>query len=439
MARFVLFLILLVPLTMAGNWLLGHPGTVHITWLGYEIEAHIAVAATALAVACILAVVVALGLWQVATWPERRKARHRYRTVSKGLQLLTQGMTALALGNETSAEQALRRARATLPGEPLPTLLTAQLLQRQGKQEEARGQFRALLAHASTAQLATQRLIEQHLARREWADATTLAEDAHRDTPRDRWLVLTLVSLYARQGASAQIKALTEGWHWQSPLTRDERHRYAAFGYLLAAAADSTPQARLTSLRHAYGYAPQWLPATLAYAVALLDAGQHPRARKVLLAGWNQQPVAALIVPILRTLEPLNARQQQRMLKPFTHSDSAAWHLLAGMQALDEGDAARAKSMAAQALALEESKQGCALMAEAEKRLNGAEAATVWLARAMDAPRAPGWICQRCGHEHAAWQPHCSSCDTFDTLAYERPETRITSIDVPAASKAATA
>ena len=430
MARFVLFLILLVPLTAVGNWLVAHPGNIRIDWLGYEIEMATGFAVVLLSVVLVLLVLLALGLWQLATWPERRRARRRYRTVSRGLQHLTQGMTALALGHEDSAESALRKARATLPGEPLPTLLTAQLLQRQGRHEEARGQFRRLLAHPSTATLATHRLIEQHVSRREWAEAEALAAEAQRDTPRDRWLALTRIDLEARLGNTAGMKALTEGWHWQSPLSRDERHRYAAMAYLLSAGAAAGPQAQLADLRHAHSYAPDFLPAALAYAEALSEAQDYKRARKVLLTAWEAQPVQALIAPIMKALGPSTPRQQKRLLKPFLQQEAAAAHLLAAHQALEEGDFVQVKASAAQALALEESKDGCALMAEAEKQLSGPEAATVWFARGMDAPRDNGWICHRCGHAHVAWQTHCGGCDTFDTLRYERPEARVTSVEV---------
>ena len=433
MARFVLFLILLVPLAVVGDWLLANPGTLTVEWVGYTITMHTALAVLLLAVACLLVVLVALALWQLFTWPERRRARRRHRTLAKGLREITHGMTSLAIGNEAAAEAALKKARQLLPGEPLPQLLTAQLLQRQGKHEAARGHFRALLAHASTAQLATQRLIEQHLTRREWAEAAALAEEARRDAPADRWLALTLIDLYARLDASAAIKSLTEGWHWHSPLSREERHRYAAMAYLLAEKHEETPRGKLTALRHAYGYAPGFLPAALAYAELLSTQGERKQARKVLLSAWAAQPAAILIAPILQAIADANPRQQLRWLKPFLKTGGSAVHrLLEAQQALEVGDYPRAKAQAEASLQLEESKQACAIIAEVEQHLRGPEAATVWLARAMDAPAAAGWICHRCGTAHAAWRTHCQGCDAFDTLSYERPEARITSVELPA-------
>ncbi len=433
MARFVLFLILLVPMAVAGNWLMAHPGEVNIDWLGYTITLHTALAVLILAVACLFVVLLALALWQLVTWPERRRAHKRHRQLARGLREITHGMTSLALGHEGAAEAALKKARQLLPGEPLPQLLTAQLLQRQGKHDAARGHFRALLAHESTAQLATQRLIEQHLARREWAEAAALAEEARRDAPSDRWLALTLIDLYTRLGASAPIKALTEGWHWHSPLSREERHRYAALAYFMAAREESTPRGRITALRHAYGYAPAFLPAAIAYAEQLLADSQPKAARKVLLHAWEVQPASLLIAPIIAAMGNATPRQQERLLRPFIKTGSGATHaLLEAYQALEAGDYPRARTRAEAALAQEESKQACAIIAEVEKHLHGPEAAAVWLARAMDAPAGAAWICHRCGTAHALWQAHCQGCDAFDTLQFERPEARITSVELPA-------
>lgn len=435
MARFFLFLVLLVPLTVAGDWLFRHPGMVRIDWLNYDIEIHTAVAVALLGLMYLFALLIAIALWQLFTWPARRRARRRHRTLSKGLMHLTHGVTALALGDETRAETSLKKAQATLPGEPLPKLLTAQLLQRQGKHEAARTHFRGLLAHPATAQLATHRLIEQHLARKEWELAAEQAEDARRDAPKDRWLALTLIDLYARMKQPSRLLQLTEGWHWQSPLTREERHRYAAIGYLLQAQTeDATPRSRAQALRHATGYAPDFLPAVQGHAAQMIEAGELRSARKLLQNAWTAHPVPLLIPLILQSTADASPRQQQRFLRAF-RQPGPNYFLLLGQQALNAGEYERAREEAQAALRLEESKQGCAIMAEAEKKLNGAEAATVWLARAMDAPAAPGWICQRCGTHHAAWKLHCSGCDTFDMLMYERPEKRITSVEVVAPPK----
>lgn len=431
MARFVLFLLLLVPLTIAGEWLMAHPGDVTVHWFAYEITLHIAVVALLLLIFGILLAVLTGLLWQFATWGDRRRARRRYRTLSRGLMQLTQGVTALALGDEAAADTALKKALLSLPNEPLPQLLTAQLLQRQGKHEEARQHLRALMRHAVTAPLATRRLIEQHIARQEFPAAVALAEQARRDAPKDRWLVLTLIDLYAREGKSTRMLELTEGWQWQSPLSKEERHRYAALAHFLTAETAEAPRVKAQALRHAAGYAPDFLPATLAYAHLLMGESDAKRARKWLREAWTRGPNPLLIEPILATLAGETPKAQKRYLATFTRGVATLpGLLLAARQAIAVGEPEEAKRILQQALEIEESKEVCALMAEVEKELNGSPAANPWLARAMDAPVTAAWVCHACGSIHSRWQLHCKDCGTFDSLRYERPEARITSVEV---------
>ncbi len=269
MIRLLMFLLMLVPLVLAGKWLLEVPGEVEVVWLGYDITIHIVVFAFLLLIVMLLVAILAIGFWQVTTWPKRRRVRQQHRTFTRGLDQLTRGVTALAMGDEIAAHEALKKALTALPGEPLPQLLTAQLLQRQGRHEDARLHFKALMNHTITTELATRRLIEQHVANREWLEAIKLAEEARKITPRDRWLALTLIDLYARMEDITQMLALTEGWQWQSPLSKEERHRYAALAHYLNVARQANAHLKAQELRHAVGYAPDFLPAILDYAAIL--------------------------------------------------------------------------------------------------------------------------------------------------------------------------
>lgn len=434
MARFVLFLILMVPVVMVGNWLIMHPGTVDIVWLGYAITLHIGVLALMLLVLCIAVISVVLLLWQVASWPERRRARTRYRTLARGLNQLTHGVTALALGDEKAANVALKKAMLALPNEPLPQLLTAQLLQRQGDHEAARTHLRALLKHASTSLLASKRLIEQHSERQEWEAATQLAQQLYDDVPRERWLVQTLIDLHARQGNTRAMLSLSEGFQWQSPLTKEERNRYAALAYYMQSHSAENERAKRHALRHAVGFAPDFLPALLAYTDLLIDAGEFRQARKWLLAAWLAKPRGILIPAIVRSVEDNSPRAQARLLQPFLRTQQPYEQaLLRAQHALALGEADQAETALEEAIALDETREACALMAETEKLLRGDEAANRWLARAMRAPSGEAWVCDACGTQHSAWQPHCNGCDAFDSLRYARPEARITSVELATA------
>ena len=431
MLRFITVILFAIPLFFAGDWLLAHPGMVNISWLGYDITLHTAIVALIMFVLCLLISFISWLLFRIITWPERHRARKKYSTLERGLLQLTQGATALAMGDDDAARDALRKASLALPDAPLPQLLTAQLLQRQGHHADAQVYLRALLKHDITAPLATRRLIEQHLAQHEWLDAITLAEQAREQTPRDRWLALTLLDLYTRQKETTKMLALTEGWQWQSPLEKSERHRYAAFAYFMVAENQISPRLKAQSLRHAVGYAPDFLPAVLAYADALLADDSPRQARKWLKAAWHSSPSAVLIDPILATLEDCSPRAQDRLLAPFLgDKKTVLQHQLAAEHAMRHDDFTTARIALEAALELEENKAILLLMADVEKELRGNEASSMWLARAAEAPSGATWVCMQCGTTHRNWHPHCSGCEHFDSLRYEHPETRITSVEL---------
>lgn len=431
MVQFLFFLLVIACLAFGTQWLLAHPGEVAINWFGYDITLHIVVVMALLLILIFFVMLFSVTFWQIFTWPRRRRARRKYRTLEGGLKQLTLGVTALAMGDEDTAQAALEKARLALPDDPLPQLLTAQLLQRQGKHEDARLQFRALMQHETTAALATRRLIEQHVAAHEWLEATKLAEEARQEAPKDRWLVLTLLDLYARNHNSTAMLALSEGWQWQSPLSKEERHRYAALAHYLAAVKQPDAHKKEQSLRHSVGYAPEFLPAIIDFAAVLQAEGETSRARKWLRAAWEKAPSLLLIDPILNTISEESPRAQLRLLRPFTKGNPSVPNLmLMAQQAFDADELERAKELVEQSLALEETRDACSLMAHIEKKLRGVDAANGWLARAVEAPSGETWVCDHCGALHESWHSHCTSCHHFDSLRYARPEARITSVEL---------
>lgn len=424
MTRWLVASALLAGAYFFGDWLFAHPGEVNITWFGYEITLHIGVLGLALLALAIMVGLLAIQLWKLFTWHHRRRTRKEHRTFKRGLEQLTVGVAALAMGNEAEAEAAIRKAVLALPGEPLPQLLSAQLLQRQGKHADAHVQFKALMDHSATAELATRRLIEQHVSRREWREAMRLAQEARAKTPRDRWLALTLIDFYARERQTSDMLALTEGWQWQSPLSKEERHRYSALCYYLAARNEANPRTKEKNLRHAVGYAPDFLPAMVDYAYLLLAEESPRRARKWLLSAWKQSPSPLLIEPLLESIKRESPRAQARLLRSFVKGDAAAHHLLAARHALLAGEPNAAKAALEDVMLIEENKEAASLMADIERKLRNDSSAEGWMRRAVDAPPNPSWVCVSCGHSHKEWDAHCSQCDGFDTLRFERPAVR---------------
>lgn len=425
MAKFILFLLLLIPLSIAGMWLMDHPGFITVEWFGYEIRMAVALALVALAFVLFAVCWLALLFWQLLNWPERRGLRRKLNRTEKGLQALTRSVTALALQDSSNAERSLHQALNYLPNSALPRLLAAQLAQSQGNIDKSAEHLRFLLADKDTSIFATRRLIDQRMQQKNYEEALVLALQAHSEQPRDHWTTLVLVDLYFRCGKLDAIIALCTGMKLQSALSREERNRFAGLAYYEKAVKEVDPLAKVRLLKHATNYAPEFLPAVILLAQHYLETGQNREAMKTLRRAWEREPQPAIMNMLLALLKPMNARPQRRLAAALASKvkGTAEAALLEAHVAKDQERYEDAASILQDAITRHDRRPLYALMAEVAPKLDGKEGdATIWVKRAMDAPGEPRWHCASCGAMHTQWELHCGNCGALDSSVWQQPE-----------------
>lgn len=433
MARFILFLFLLVPIAAAGMWLMDHPGFVTVEWFGYEIRMAVALLLVLLSIVLFVTSWLALLFWQLLNWPERRGLRKRLNRTEKGLQYLTRSVTALALHDSHAAERSLHQALNHLPNSALPRLLAAQLAQSQGNSEKSAEHLRYLLADKDTSIFATRRLIDQRMQSKSYEEALALAMQAYQDQPRDHWTTYVLIDLYFRCGRLDDVIKLTTGWQFGSALSREERDRFASIAYYERAVKEMDPLAKVRALKHATNYAPEFLPAVILLAQHYMETGQSKEALKTLSRAWERESQPALMAMLLALLRPMTPRKQRRMASTLAARarKSAEAALLEAHIANEQGRFEDAANLLQGAIANHDRKPLYALMAEVAPKVSGKEAdATTWLRRAMDAPSEPRWHCASCGALHAHWGLHCPSCGALDSSVWQQPELSKTEVQV---------
>jgi HemY protein len=425
MARFILFLLLLIPLSAAGMWLMDNPGFITIEWFGYEIRLAMAAALITLTLALFVVIWLALLFWQLLNWPERRGLRKKLHHTEKGLQMLTRSVTALALHDSVAAEKSLHQAVRLLPQSALPRLLAAQLAQSQGNSEKSAEHLRFLLADKDTSIFATRRLIDQRMQQKNYEEALILALQAHQDQPRDHWTTLVLVDLYFRCSRLDDVIALCTGVKLHSALSREERHRFAAIAYYQRAIKELEPLAKIRALKHATNYAPEFLPAVILFAQHYSEHNQPRDALKILRRAWAHAPQPSLMAMLMALLAPMNPRQQRRMAATLAAKakGTAEAALLEAHIAKDQERYDDAATILQAAIAQHDRKPLYALMAEVAPKIEGKQSdATTWMKRAMDAPNEPRWHCASCGAMQSQWELHCSSCGALDSSVWGQPE-----------------
>lgn len=435
MAKFILFLLLLVPISAIGMWLMDHPGFITIEWFGYEIRMAVAVALVVVALVVLVASWLALLLWQLLNWPERRRTRRKLQRTEKGLQMLTRSVTALALQDSSSAEKSLNQALHYLPNSALPRLLAAQLAQSQGNSDKSAEHLRVLLADKETSVFATRRLIDQRMQQKNYEEALALALQAHEEQRRDHWTTLVLIDLYFRCGKLDAIIALCTGLKLGSALAREERHRFAGISYYEKARTEVDPMAKARALKHATNYAPEFLPAVLLLAQHYTEIDQPRDALKVLRRAWAREPQPALLALLLALIRTLSPRQQRRMAATL-HAKawgSAEGALLEATIAKEQERYEDAAAIVQKAIETHDRKPLYALMGEVAAKISGQQAdANVWLRRAMDAPNEPRWHCAGCGTLQTHWELHCPQCGALDSSVWGQPEITRSEVQIKA-------
>ncbi|MGA9000378.1 MAG: heme biosynthesis HemY N-terminal domain-containing protein, partial [Pseudolabrys sp.] len=150
MIRVVLFLASVAAIAAGVAWIADRPGNVAITWMGYQIETSVMVAALAVVA---LALVVML-LWSIVRAilhsPEQVSLFFRHRRAVKGYLAVSRGLIAIGAGDLRVARKAADEAARLSPGDPLALLLTAQSAQMAGDRSAAEQAFREMTRHEET-------------------------------------------------------------------------------------------------------------------------------------------------------------------------------------------------------------------------------------------------------------------------------------------------
>jgi HemY protein len=448
--RRILVLVVLAAVVVAAATIADYPGSVDITWQGWEIDTSVGVLIAALAIAA-LALWLFLGLiTRLMRLPARFRRNRRERRRRHGEIALTRGMVALAAGDAAGARRHAGRAEALLQRSPLTLLLSAQAAQLAGDVTAARGSYTALLGEKDGEFLALRGLIGQALGSGDREEALRLARRAIGLRPNAEWVFETLFALEIEAGRWEAARDVLDGAARRHllPEARAAHHRGVILHELSLAAEAAGERRRALSLAaSAVAAAPALMPAAARYARLLIAEDKRRAARRAVERAWSLTPHAELArvwaeigggAPALELVTWFEKLATQ-------NPDAAESHVAVAEAALAAqlwGEARRHLGLAMVASGPEgPSRRLCLLRArleEGEHPQSGA--AREWLDRALAAPSDPAYVCARCGGESGDWYALCPHCRGFDTLAWRAPAaTAAGAVVAPAAERLAAA
>lgn len=424
MTRLVLFLLGVLLLASGLAWLADRPGSLLVTWQGYEVETSVFRAVVILAALIGLALLVWTVLSQIWSSPAAVSHFLTRRRQRRGLDALSSGMIAIGAGDRAMATRYALQARKSLPNEPLTHLLRAQAAQLSGDKTTARRIFEAMLASPDTEQLGLRGLFLEAGREGETEVQRQFAERALKLNPKLSWPVEALFDLQCKagdwSGALATLALAKRHGHIERPVA--DRRRAVLLAAQAVALEEDDPEKALTLALEAHGLAPSLIPAAAVAGRLLAARGNTPRAAKILQKTWTKAPHPELATAYAYARigdsprDRLDRVKQLFALNPMSIESSIAV-AVAAIEAHDYAEARRIlQPFTEQGL----TRRVAALLARVEAEESGDKGrAREWLARAVTAPRDAAWVAD--GVISDRWAPTSPVTGALDAFEWRVP------------------
>jgi HemY protein len=345
----------------------------------------------------------------------------------KGYKALTEGMMALASGEARLAMNKAAKAEKFLDNPELTNLLTAQAAEMAGDRKKAEETYKKQLSDDRTRFVGVRGIMKQKIADGEADTARQLAEKAIALRPKHVETQDTLLKLQsqARDWSGARKTLNLKLKHGSLP--RDVHKRRDAV-LALSQAKDILDDGNDIDAREAAIEAnrlsPDLIPAACYAANSYVEKGKPKLAARLLAKAWDAQPHPDLATAFAAIApdEDADARLKRFHQLFKLHPDHRETALVKAELMIAAEDFPGARRALGDLIEDEPDSRALTIMAAVE-RGEGASDQIVkgWLARALNAPRGPQWVCGNCHNIHSEWVPVCENCQAFDTLEWTSP------------------
>jgi HemY protein len=424
MWRALVFIGLLCVAAFGAVWLADRPGTVLITFAGYQVQTSVAVAAVVVAAAALALAVLWAGVTALLRLPSRMGFASRARRRARGYQAVSRGMVAVGAGDSLAARRHAGEAERLLGQEPLTLLLKAQAAQVSGNRPAAEAAFARMMDDDETRVLGLRGLFVEARRRGDAGSAVRFAQEAARLAPSATW------------ASDAVLEARCAERDWRGALSAVERR--ASLGLIDKPAAkrqravlltadaldriEGDREGALASAQDALKLAPDLVPAAALAGRVLSQKGDLRRAAKIVEAAWRAQPHPDL-ADVYLNLRPGDSNFD-RLKRAETLAKLSSWssegRLAVARAAMEAREFARAREALEPLAAERPTMRVCLLMSDLEQAEHSATGkGREWLARAARAPRDPAWIAD--GVVSDRWAPISPVTGRLDAFVWQAP------------------
>lgn len=332
---------------------------------------------------------------------------------------------ALASGEGSTAMAKAAKAEKYLAKPELTNLLTAQAAEMAGDTRKAEEVYKKLVKNDATRFVGVRGIMKQKLASGDTDTALKLAERAFALKPKHEETQDILLKLQAQGQDWAGARKTLAAKLKSGALPRDVHKRREAVLALSQAGGvldeGNDIEAREAAIE-ANRLSPDLIPAAVMAAHGFIEQGKPRYAVRVIKKAWDAQPhpelaaAFAAIEPDETPAARIKRFSKLTAIKP-DHPETIMLNAELNIAAEDFPAARRAMGDLVEKAP---DARSLTIMAAIERGEGSSDAVVKgWLARAVNAPRGPQWVCENCNHIHANWEPVCANCASFDTLSWK--------------------
>ncbi|WP_171230184.1 heme biosynthesis protein HemY [Ruegeria sp. HKCCA4008] len=434
--KILVFVAIIGLLALGGHFLMQTSGGVQITVAGTEftlgpLQSVIALAVLVFAVWLFFKLLsLLIATLKFLNGDETALSRYFDRNrQQKGYQALADGLLALASGEGRVAMTKASKAEKLLNKPELTDLLVAQAAEMTGDTKKASDTYKKLVTNSATRFVGVRGIMKQKLAEGDDETARKLAEKALAIKPRHEETQDVLLNLQTKAqdwaGARSTLTAKLKAGY----LPRDVFKRRDAVLALSEAKGILDEGATVEQQERAIEanrLSPDLVPAAAMAARAYIAKGKPRAATKILKKAWEAQPHPDLAHAFADIMPDETPDQRIKRFTALTriHPENMETRLILAELNIVAEDFPEARRALGDVVETQGDARAYTLMAAIE-RGEGASDAIVqgWLAKALNAPRGPQWVCTNCHDIQPEWGPVCQNCGSFDTLSWQTPQT----------------
>ena len=347
----------------------------------------------------------------------------------RGYQALADGLMALASGEGRAAMTMATKAEKLLNKPELTNLLVAQAAEMTGDTKKASETYKKLVTNNATRFVGVRGIMKQKLAEGDDETARKLAEKALALKPRHQETQDVLLTLQTKAQDWAGARSTLSSKLKSGSLPRDVFKRRDAVLALSEAKDildDNASVEQQERAIEANRLSPDLVPAAAMAARAYIAKGKPRAATKILKKAWEAQSHPDLAHAFAEIVPDETPEERIKRFSVLTriHPENLETRLILAELNIVAEDFPEARRALGDVVEQKGDARAYTLMAAIE-RGEGASDAVVqgWLARALNAPRGPQWVCDNCHDFLPEWAPVCPNCHSFDTLSWQTPKT----------------